>query len=234
MQRLFTPLICDLEPDITKPTSRKIFVSYDLSPDTSSGLDSEGVIDQGFRGPFIINSSCHDFDKLTNYKKEQSTVATYVGIYKIYIIHISIYLFFCFTEKVRGTKTEQSDVATYGSISKLYIIQIRIYLFFCFTEKVLGTKAEQSDVATYGGRIHVYIFYGYGLSSQLCLCMEGYLNYISSRYAFITCFVSLTKCAGRKLNNLMWDRVSVKRGYVWRDKSSISSPVMYLAYVMSY
>ena len=96
----------------------------------------------------------------------------------------------------------------YGGISKLYIIRIRIYLFFCFTDKVCGTKTEQSDVATYGGRIDVYIFYGYGLSSQLWLSMARYINYISSIYVFISCFVSLTKYAGIKLNNLMWLRMA--------------------------
>ena len=31
--RFVTPLSCDIEPEITKPTSRKIVVSYDLAPD---------------------------------------------------------------------------------------------------------------------------------------------------------------------------------------------------------
>ena len=31
--RFFTPLSCDLETEITKPTSRKIVVSSDLGPD---------------------------------------------------------------------------------------------------------------------------------------------------------------------------------------------------------
>ena len=111
---------------------------------------------------------------------EQSTVAMYGGISKLFITHIRFYLLFCFTVKVLGTKTEHSDVATYGGrihvyifiwvlleqstvatyggISKLFTIHIRIYLFFRFTEKVRGTKTEHSDVATYGGRIHVYIY----------------------------------------------------------------------------
>ena len=37
---------------------------------------------------------------------EQSTVATYCGISNLFIIHIQIYLFFRFTDKVRGAKTE--------------------------------------------------------------------------------------------------------------------------------
>ena len=62
--RFFTPLSCDLEPEITKPTSRKIVVSYDIGPDPSDGLDSGGVIAQGFRGKFLLNSSCRDFEKV--------------------------------------------------------------------------------------------------------------------------------------------------------------------------
>ena len=114
-------------------------------------------------------------------KNEQSTVATYGGISRLYIIYISFYLLFRFTEKVRGTKTENCDVATYGrkihvyiffrvrfeqstvarycGIYKIFIIHIRFYLFFRFTDEVRGTKTENCDVATYGGKIHVYIFY---------------------------------------------------------------------------
>ena len=54
---------------------------------------------------------------------EQSTVATYGGISKLFIIHIRFYLFFCFTDKVRGMKTKHSDVATYGG-------RIHVYIFF--------------------------------------------------------------------------------------------------------
>ena len=47
----------------------------------------------------------------------------------------------------------------------------------------------------------IYIL-GYGLSSQLWLRMAIYLN------VFISYFVSLTKYAGLKLNNLIWLRIA--------------------------
>ena len=56
--RFFTPLSCDLEPDITKPNPRKIFASSEMAPDPSSGLDSGLVIAQGFCGP-----SNHQWDQ---------------------------------------------------------------------------------------------------------------------------------------------------------------------------
>ena len=65
----FTLLSCDIEPDITKPTSRNIFVLSDLDPDPSAGINSEGVIAQGFRGPFLLNSSCPDFEKVDEGRK---------------------------------------------------------------------------------------------------------------------------------------------------------------------
>ena len=49
-----TPLSCDLEPDITKPTSRNIFVSADLGTDLLASLNSGGVIARVFRGPFEL------------------------------------------------------------------------------------------------------------------------------------------------------------------------------------
>ena len=36
---------------LNKPKSRKTFASFDLAPDPSAGLDSGGIIAQGFRGP---------------------------------------------------------------------------------------------------------------------------------------------------------------------------------------
>ena len=67
--RFVTPLSIDLDPEITKPTSRKIFVSADLVPDLSAVLYYGGVIDRVFCGPFILKSSCHDLKKLTKDEK---------------------------------------------------------------------------------------------------------------------------------------------------------------------
>ena len=76
--RFFTPLSCDLEPQKTNPTARKIVVSSDLDPDPSAGLGSGGVITQGFRGPFLLNSSCHDFEKFNEGRKKSAVKCGYV------------------------------------------------------------------------------------------------------------------------------------------------------------
>ena len=55
---------------------------------------------------------------------DQSTVATYGGILKLFIIHIRFYLFFCFSDEVRGTKTEHYNEAMYGR-------RIHVYILFC-------------------------------------------------------------------------------------------------------
>ena len=41
--KYFTPLQCDLEPEINKPTSRKIVVSSNLAPDPSASLASRKI-----------------------------------------------------------------------------------------------------------------------------------------------------------------------------------------------
>ena len=41
--KFFTPLQCDLETEINKPTYRKIFVSSNMSPDTSEDLASRKI-----------------------------------------------------------------------------------------------------------------------------------------------------------------------------------------------
>ena len=71
-----------------------------------------------------------------------------------------------------------------------------------FRSPICGTKTEKSDVDTYGGRIHLYIFYRY--------------DYLAN--------VSFLDCQGQA-------RVSVKCGYIWQDKFSISFTVIYLSYI---
>ena len=46
----------DPEPDITKPTSRKIIVSSDIYPDLSSGIDYGRVISRVFHETFLLDS----------------------------------------------------------------------------------------------------------------------------------------------------------------------------------
>ena len=67
--RFFTSLSCDLQPDITTLTSSKTVVSSYPGPDPSAGFNYGGVIHQGFRGPFLLNSSCHDFEKVDEGRK---------------------------------------------------------------------------------------------------------------------------------------------------------------------
>ena len=65
------------------------------------------------------------------------------------------------------------------------------------------------------------------ISSKLWLCVAGYINYISSRYVFISSFVSLTKYTGLKLNSMMLIRMAVE---VILNRST----VMYLDYILFY
>ena len=57
---------------LTKPTSRNTVASYDMTPDPSSGLNSGGVIAQGFLEQLLLNSSCHDFEKVEKGRRMSS------------------------------------------------------------------------------------------------------------------------------------------------------------------
>ena len=85
--RFFTPLSCDLEPDITKPNPRNIVISSDLDPDTSTSFGSGGVTYQGFRGPLLLNSSCHDFEKVDKGQKMSSQLWVRMAGYQNYITY---------------------------------------------------------------------------------------------------------------------------------------------------
>ena len=60
--RFFTPLSCNLEPDITKHTLRKIFASSDLATDLSSGLDSGWQSLQAYVDLPIVTLTYHAFE----------------------------------------------------------------------------------------------------------------------------------------------------------------------------
>ena len=83
--RFITPPICDIETEITKPTYRKIFVSSDMGIDASAGFDSKGLIAQGFCGPFLLNSSCHDFEKVDEGRNMSSQMWVRMAGYRNYI-----------------------------------------------------------------------------------------------------------------------------------------------------
>ena len=90
--RFFTPLSFDLEPGITTPTSKKIVVSSDLGSDPSASFDSGGVIAQGFRGSFLLNRSCHDFEKVEEGRKMSSQLWVRMVGYLNYISFIYVFI----------------------------------------------------------------------------------------------------------------------------------------------
>ena len=77
----------DLCLRLDKPTSRKIFASSDLAPDNSFGIDYEGVISQDFLGPFLLNGSCHDFEKADKGRKMSSQLWLSMAVYRNYITY---------------------------------------------------------------------------------------------------------------------------------------------------
>ena len=66
---------------LTKTTSRKIVVSSDLSPDPSAGIDSEGVVAKGFRGP---SNNQHDQTMIRNFMLQMQPQA--VPVSDLYIL----------------------------------------------------------------------------------------------------------------------------------------------------
>ena len=59
--QFLTSLNCDLESNITMPTSRNMFVSADLATGISAGLDPVRGIYRFFREPFLIGGSFRFF-----------------------------------------------------------------------------------------------------------------------------------------------------------------------------
>ena len=60
----------------------------DLAPDPSAGLDFKGVIPQGFRGKFLLNSSWRDFEKVDEGQKISSQLWVRMAEYRNYIKYV--------------------------------------------------------------------------------------------------------------------------------------------------
>ena len=91
-----TPLNCDLRPDIIMPTYWNIILSADMAPDMFVGLDRGRSIAQVFYRTPLLNSSCHDFEKIDETRtvdegrRMHSNVDTYDG--KIHLYYTVTYL----------------------------------------------------------------------------------------------------------------------------------------------
>ena len=64
----------------------------DLAPDPSAGLNFKGVIAQGLHGPFLLNGSWRDFEKVDKGRNMISQLCVRMAGYRNY--------------NVRRTKTE--------------------------------------------------------------------------------------------------------------------------------
>ena len=75
----------ELHLGLNKPTSKNTVASSDMAPDPSSGLDSVGVIAQGFCGPFLLNISWRDFEKVDEGRTLSSQLWVRMARYRSYI-----------------------------------------------------------------------------------------------------------------------------------------------------
>ena len=67
-----TSLSYDFEPEITMHTSKKIIILNNIDHDLSAGLNTDQENSQVSRKKFIINSSCHDSEKVDEKQKLSS------------------------------------------------------------------------------------------------------------------------------------------------------------------
>ena len=67
---------------------RNIVVLSDMDHDPSAGLDFKGVIAQVCRGPFLLNSSCHDFEKVDEGLKLSSHLWVRMAGYRNYTTYV--------------------------------------------------------------------------------------------------------------------------------------------------
>ena len=157
--RFFAPLSYYLETNITNPTHMKIVLSYDMDPDPSASLGSRGVISQGFRGPFLLNSSCHNFEKVDKGRKISGQLWVRMAGYRNYITYAGLKL----NNKLRIVGYRKYISYRYTFISSLVLLT-----------KYVGRKLNTLMWLRMAGEFMSIYFFGYALSSQMWLRMAGY------------------------------------------------------------
>ena len=161
-----------------KSTYRNIFVSTDLATDISDGLDT-------VHGIYLVFYEPSNIDPHTSHPWTQTW----------FVISLS-----CDLKPEIPKPTSIKIVVSVDLAPDLSVgIDSGWVIDWFFHEPFL-----LNSVCHYFEKVDE----GQKTISQLWLSMSGDLNYVSSRYAFILSFVSLTKCAGQKLNNLMWLRMA--------------------------
>ena len=77
---------------LTKPNSRNTVASSDMDPGPSSVLDYGGVIAQGFLEQLLLNSSCHDFEKVEKGRKMSNQLWLRIAGYLNYLSSTYIFI----------------------------------------------------------------------------------------------------------------------------------------------
>ena len=147
---------------LTNPTSRKIVASSDLSPDTSAGLNSGGVISQGFHGSFLLNSSCRYFEKVDIGQKMSSQIWIRMAGYRNYITYAGQKL---------NNKLRMAGYRKYISYRYIFISS------FVSLTKYAGQNLKILVWLRMAGEFISTSLYVYYFSSELWLRMAGYQNY---------------------------------------------------------
>ena len=174
---------------LTKPEYRKTVASFDLDPDTSSGLNSGGLISQGFRGP-----SNHQQDQtiIQNFRLQMQPQA--VPVSDFYILTKPTY---------RNTVSSSdlapdplADLGSVGVIAQGFLGPLLLNSSCHYFDKVdKGLKMSIQLWVRMAGYRNYIKYAGRKLNNKLR--MAGYRKYISYRYLFISSFVSLKKYAGK-------------------------------------
>ena len=156
--RFVISLSCDLEPDITKPTSRNILVSSDMAPDMSAGINYGRVIAQVFREPFILNSSCHYFETFNKRRKISSQLWIRMAVDPNYISSRYIFRFSLVSLKMFEGRQPNNLLWLHmvGEFMSIFFTDTIIWKMFCFLTAE-NKPAFQKNVDMHGGRSHLYL-----------------------------------------------------------------------------
>ena len=110
-----------------------------------------------FRPAYFVSGTIEEINTYLDY------------IYKLYIMQIRIYLFFCFTEKVLSTKTEKFDVGQGFSETWIHMEGEVIYIF-CSYVYGLYTLVFTSMMGDHNNSCHQkYSFCLFILLKSICL-----------------------------------------------------------------
>ena len=199
-----------------------------MGPDPSAGFNSKVLIDQGFRGPFLINSSCNDFESFDEGRKMSSQLWVRMAGYRNYISSRNVFIS-SFVSIIKYAGRKLNNLMWLHMSGYLNYISYK-YVFISSFFRLQSTRDKNWTIwcgYVWWENSCQYIFLGIVLAFNCgyvyCMILKLYIIYI--RFYLLFCFTD--KVRGMKTEHTdvstYVGRIQVHKCFVYGYLANVST-----------